>query len=360
MSPKIVHYVEAFGGGVFFAISQVANEQIRLGYKVTILFSRRWDTPKNIEEHFSKNVELIEVPFSLKPKILYNHIKTLFFLINNHNPDIVHAHSSYAGFFARIFLKKKRCKIFYTPHGLSILRKDLKKITRYLLLYVEKVAHKLSGNVIACSKSEMSIFKKEISESRVYCVHNAIPTDTISKFVLVKAPKVNQFIMVGRIVPQKNPSLFIELKKYLLIKDIKGNFTWVGDGNDFWKETLLSNGISVTGMLNRRDVWKIMSKSTIFLQTSLWEGMPLTIMEAQCIGLPVVSKASIGNRDVIINKSTGMLFDKKEEVVQIVMNLLNKQNNNWSELSKSSKDFAMNNYTINKHCSDLEKIYNLK
>ena len=357
MNMKIIHYVEAFGGGVFFAISQIANEQIKLGNEIIILFSRRWDTPNNIEKYFSDKIELIELPFSLTPNILYKHIRTLCSMISNHNPDIIHAHSSYAGFFARIILKNKDCKVYYTPHGLSILRKDLMKIYRYLALLMEKIAHKSSGKVIGCSKSEMNIYKEKISPSRVYYAHNAIPTDKISRFFINSMPELNKFIMVGRIVPQKNPSLFIELKKHLLNKGVKGDFTWVGDGDSLWTKRLVSNGINVTGMLNRKEVWKIMSKSTIFIQTSLWEGMPLTIMEAQCIGLPVVAKDTIGNIDTVIHGSTGMFFNTIDNAVKIIINLLDKNNDNWKKISDFSKDYAMQHYSIKKQCEVLREIY---
>tara|TARA_B100000902_G_C27204091_1_gene860633 strand:- start:178 stop:1245 length:1068 start_codon:yes stop_codon:yes gene_type:complete len=349
--------VESFGGGVFFAISQIANKQIEFGDQVIVVYSKRWDTPKNINKYFNEKIQLIEISFSLKPKKFIKHVIKCYNVIKNSNLDVLHLHSSYSGFIGRILFSRKAFKIFYTPHGLSILRLDLSKIHRLILLVLEKIAHFLSGYVIACSESESDAYKKYISNSKISFLNNSIPLDKLKKYNI--NPNINKktFIMVGRIMPQKNPNLFIEIKKQLELSGINAEYIWIGDGDIALKKNLVENNIKVTGILNRELVWEEMSKSFIFIQTSLWEGMPLTLMESQAIGLPIISNNTPGNTSVINHGETGYLYSDVNNAVELIKKLINFDNSIWLSISNKAKAYAQDNYSVSNYCMKLNKIY---
>ena len=107
---KICHIVESFGGGVFYAISQIANEQIAQGHSVIIVYSKRWDTPSNFKDSFSKDILFLQINMSvginIKGQVVL--LKTLKKIIKENCPDIIHAHSSIAGFYSRMLLQKKK------------------------------------------------------------------------------------------------------------------------------------------------------------------------------------------------------------------------------------------------------------
>ena len=354
---KICHIVESFGGGVFYAIRQIANEQIAQGHSVIIVNSIRWDTPSSYKNYFSDKITFYEVNMSIginvKEQVLS--VISLKRIILDNDPDIIHAHSSIAGFYARIFLNK-RSNLFYTPHGIAFLRKDVFSISKLVFLLIEKITHKMGGFIIACSKSEYNQIKEKISNKRIYILPNAVPTDALKELKINDRGTTSTIVMAGRISPQKNPSLFIAIKKALDKLNINADYLWLGEGDEYMKRQLINNGIVVTGFLEREYFWTKLSKSTIFLQTSLWEGMPLILMEAQCIGLPIVSNNTLGNADVVKHNFNGFLYNSIPGAIRLIMKLLN-DNNLWNHFSLNSREYALDTYSIRNYVNELQEIY---
>ncbi|HGY6831940.1 TPA: glycosyltransferase, partial [Escherichia coli] len=101
------------------------------------------------------------------------------------------------------------------------------------------------------------------------------------------------FTMVGRLWPQKNPLYFVEVAKQIIKNElIPGSiFVLVGDGElmsvikeHYLEDELLHNRLLLLGW--RNDISDILKASDVFVLPSLWEGMPLAILEAQSTGLP--------------------------------------------------------------------------
>ena len=126
----IAHIIEATATGTLSIAQMAANAQAQ-DNNVTVIFSRRSDTPKNIETLFSQKLSLVEenlqannFPFSVFA--LRKHLKTI-------KPDIVHCHSSFAGFLGRLATIGLKTKVFYSPHCISFMRQDISKANRVYL-----------------------------------------------------------------------------------------------------------------------------------------------------------------------------------------------------------------------------------
>ena len=59
---------------------------------------------------------------------------------------------------------------------------------------------------------------------------------------------------------------------------------------------------------NKKDVFKYLYESDLFLSTSLYEGHPISILEAMSIGLPIVASKVTGNIDTIKNNFSGLFY----------------------------------------------------
>ncbi|WP_155487378.1 glycosyltransferase, partial [Vibrio campbellii] len=71
------------------------------------------------------------------------------------------------------------------------------------------------------------------------------------------------------------------------------DITWIGGGERELEDQLRAQGIKVTGMIPRDEVVSLLKTSDLYLHTAAWEGMPLTILEAAKLHLPMVIR-SIG------------------------------------------------------------------
>src|SRR5690606_2961157 len=99
-------------------------------------------------------------------------------------------------------------------------------------------------------------------------------------------------------------------------------FVWIGDGE--FRESITAENIRVTGwFFHPEEIFREINKIDVYMQTSLWEGLPIAVLEAMALKKPVVATNIIGNKDIIISGETGFLFDKIEELGIIFKQLEN-------------------------------------
>ncbi len=106
---------------------------------------------------------------------------------------------------------------------------------------------------------------------------------------------------LGRICYQKNPVLFNDIASAM--PNI--HFLWIGDGE--LKERLKSENIEITGWMNREKALARAMNADVFLLTSLWEGMPISLLEAMHMKKLCVVNDVIGNHDVIESGKNGFV-----------------------------------------------------
>jgi len=242
---------------------------------------------------------------------LYKHLKRI-------NPDVIHGHSSKSGFLARAagFLLGKNHKVLYTSHAIHypLIRQPIK---RQIYKFSELVGYWLGGTIVACSKKEYDIIFKEITAgntNRLIRISNGIDTDqTIPKDYSIKNNKVKIGVL-GRISEQKAPWEFATIAKSINTKRHDIEFIWVGGGEENDVANLEQSGVRVTGMLSREEALKEVSTLDIFLQTSLYEGLSLALLEAQVAGIPAVVTNIPGNDEVVQHQQTGYVGNSTEEL----------------------------------------------
>ena len=162
-----------------------------------------------------------------------------------------------------------------------------------------------------------------------------------------KKPKL---LFVGRFEMQKNiPQLLNALK------DISQKFetTLVGEGsllNELKNLTskLKLSGVNFVGRADRNKLLNYYKNSDIFVLPSKREGMPLALLEATAMGLPIVATNVTGNREVVRNKENGILipFDDPKALSDALLKIKSSKNL-YSKLSKGaqriSKEFSWKN-----------------
>lgn len=311
---KIMHVAESFGAGVYSFLVDLCNE-LAEEHEIIIVYSEREETPKNYKSDFHQNVKFIKFDMGLKSSFLA--IPKLVEVLRNEKPDVVHLHSSKAGVIGRIASKmaKYKGKLFYNPHGLAYLRLDLSKMARKLIFLAEKFLTGLGGLVIAVSESE----KQEVQKysKNVISINNGIYLKKLNKELQVvninnNSSKQLTVGTVGRIAFQKNPQLFNEIAKKF--PDI--HFLWIGEGN--LRHQLTSSNIKITGWMDRKSVLQELSKIDIYIQTSLWEGLPISVLEAMFLKKPLVLNKCVGNVDLVRPGVNGYLCTSKDDFIKSI------------------------------------------
>ncbi|PZX95283.1 glycosyltransferase family 1 protein [Flavobacterium aquariorum] len=314
---KVVHVIEALGGGVYTYFKDLSfyfgDDKVVKEISTTIIYSgnRKEIDPEKIESQFSKGVSLIKINMvrDFSPIQDFKSILHLRKELQKLNPDVIHLHSSKAGVLGRIacFLLFKRKKIFYTPHGYSFLRTDISNLTKKTYWLIEKSFQQLFGGVtIACGDTEYEIAKK-IGKSML--IRNGINIEEVRLQHLKTQNQILTIGIVARITTARNPELFNAIA--LRFPDF--NFVWIGDGE--LNSTLTAPNIRITGwFMDRNEALKELNTIDIYIQTSLWEGLPIAVLEAMAMKKPVLATNVIGNKDIIFHNETGFLFNEIEEL----------------------------------------------
>ncbi|MCD8380910.1 MAG: glycosyltransferase [Lachnospiraceae bacterium] len=334
---RILFFVEAMGGGVFTYIVDLANE---LGnkYDMYVAYAVRPQTPSDYKDYFDKRIHLIEVKNFTRSVNFSKDIKAFFEIrkiADEVKPDIIHLHSSKAGALGRWAFNGKKTPLFYTPHGYSFLMKNYSALKRFIYKVIETVSAKRLCITISCSEGEHQETLK-LTKRAIY-VDNGINMGELDNLLASIKAEEHPFTVftLGRICYQKNPMLFNDIAKAL-----PGiHFLWIGDGE--LREELTSPNIEITGWLDRKNALARSVSADVFLLTSLWEGLPISLLEAMYMKKPCVVNDVIGNHDVIHSGVNGYVC---QNVCEFAKSIENIQNGKSSGLVETAYEGILNKY----------------
>lgn len=350
---KIVHVVESFGGGVYNFLVDLLNNTID-EFDITVIYALRPQTPDNFINDFDKRIKFIHSKYMTR-SIGLNDLKAFFEikkLLKSESPDIVHCHSSKAGLLTRLATNTKKIKTFYTPHGYSFLMEDSSKLKRLIYRSIEKIGTLNHSIIVACSKGEYEESLK-LTKRATY-VSNGVNLEKLKKYIPDKIKQINTkkltFVTTGRVSYQKNPELFNKIAENF--PQIK--FIWVGTGD--LEDKLTSKNIEITGWKNRDELMEILNKSDIFILPSLWEGLPISLLEAMALKKPCIVSNVIGNRDVISNENNGFVCNNLNEFIEVIKNIQDNKYN-LEKISENAFNDIKNIYNTEVMCKKYCNIY---
>lgn len=248
-----------------------------------------------------------------------NSIKDIFFIINflnkiskEKNIQIIHAHMTHSIIVASILrILNPSLKIVYTSHNINIGSK-----IRELIVWSLKSFRDVD---IVFSKDILKYFYKQ--NYRV--IPNGIKVDKYN-LGLEKNQKFT-FIAIGRLEIVKNHKFLIEMANELKDK-YDFEIQIVGDGylRDELKELIqkyaLEDKVKLLGL--RNDIPKLLGQAHCLLMPSLWEGLPIVILEAGASGLPVIS-TPVGSLPSLLNSENAYLVELdnfKNKMIEVLDN----------------------------------------
>jgi glycosyltransferase involved in cell wall biosynthesis len=319
---EIVHITEAFGGGVLSMLTQLSNRAAAAGVGVTILHSIRQETPDNFSRLFHPSVKLTYVNMTREVSVK-DDVSSLWALVRKLrecDPSVVHLHSSKAGVLGRAAARiaAPRARVFYSPHGLAFLRRDVSAVKQFAYLSFERIAARMGGTIVACSTSELQEIETKMHARKTRLIENGVNVKEIPART-EKHPGQVVIGMSGRASYQKNHEAFMVLAERLSNASTK--FVWIGGERDEVPEGLPHGGVASSGWVPRERALELTAELDIYVQTSRWEGMPIALIEAQVAGIPAVVTDVVGNRDVVLHGVTGFVASNDEDMARYIAQL---------------------------------------
>lgn len=345
---RIMHINEASATGTLRISLLLATLQAESANEIIYVFSRRPETPKEFPDQSIDGLNFTECRMTVFG-FLFSVLR-LRRLIKYHNPHIVHLHSSVAGFIGRIALIGLPQEVFYTPHCIAILRKDLKFFSRVVLLWLERLANLRVSTYCACSASEYAAITSMIDPKSVLLIENGIEDD----FPMHQSSSAGRgldgnvrdiaVLNLGGVRRQKCPDKYSRIVARL--NDRRPNLTsvWVGSGDPTYEEELRTAKVDLTGWLDAPQIKDLLSRSKVFLSTSEWEGMPVSVIEAMSFGVVPVLSDCEGNRDMVNHGSNGFLYVDEESAVHYITALLGSPSL-WRKMSRQCINLYKNRHS---------------
>ncbi len=341
---NLLHIVTGLGtGGAERVVLDLVKNANTENYSVSVV-----SMSKRIEmlDEFQKNN--INIQVLKKDNSTKDFIQIISFLnkyVNDNNIDIIHAHMTHA-MIASVIVKamNPKIKLVFTSHSISFGSKFREK-----LIYLLKP---FRNKDILFSNTQMSSIYRKDSE----IIPNGVDTDAYQ----VKIPKFDNFtfLAVGRLERVKNHIRLLKCALELKKENIKFQILIAGEGDqreqleNFIMKNHLEKQVKLLGL--RSDIAELMAKSHAFLMPSLWEGMPIVLLEAGASGLAVIS-TPVGTISSFIDKSTGYLA-KEDDFCKTMEYVLD----NYDEAKKKANRLqkkVIENYAIKNIVDKHQKIY---
>ena len=267
-----------------------------------------------------------DLPFSKNPFSLNNLKagKEVAKIIEQGCYDVVSCHTPLSSFFTRYCARHCETKMMYTAHGFHFYE-GAPFINRTLYKTMEKMAAKYTDVLVTINEEDYRAAKE--FKLRKNGVVKLIPGVGIDIEEIEIAKKDKEFVKqslglnkdsyvclsVGELNKNKNQLFVLENLKEYFQQDSNMHYLICGVGplqnqiQDWITRNHLDSQIHLLGY--RNDVRSILYGVDVFFSPSLREGLPVSVMEAMVVGVPIIASNVRGNRDLIKNAKNGLLFE---------------------------------------------------
>lgn len=271
----------------------------------------------------------------------YKKIKSV---IKEEQITIVHSHHRMAAFYAELTAPKDVIKIANAHNTFQ----DKKKLTQFAYRNTKLIA---VGEMV--KKNLTDYF--EIPAGQISVIHNAVKAfdGNIKSIEVLKDEREKGKVLIGnigRLSEQKGMGNFLDAAAITIKRHPEAFFVIVGDGE--LKRQLEEKAIQLKLQKNvlflgyRNDIQNVMSQLDFIVLSSLWEGLPLTPIEAFSVGKTVIGTAVDGTPEIIRDGVDGYLVEPRnpmqlaEKMNELIENLKMRESMETQAMKRYQDEFS--------------------
>ena len=363
MKSEIVFFTHTLEGGVGRVIMLLAE-----GFLNENVSSEVW-----VQENTNLSSSITPVKiFSFNKKKARQLFFVLLKKINEDKPRVIISSTFYTNIIAiaASLFSRHKVKVIVIEHiavksefkNLSLL----KKLTMRILVFL---FYRLAHSVVTVSNESGDILSKYclLPRKKIITIYNpVISKDLYEKSdTLIDHPFFNLghpiLLNVGRLDKQKDIGTLLNAFS-IITKEIESRLIIIGTGNEKaqlieqCKKLKIFNQVDFIGHL--KNPYPFFKKSSVFVLSSLYEGLPTVIIEAIALRLPVVStRCPSGPAEILKQGEFGILVPIKDpkSLAQGVLNLL-KNKNIIQEAPEAYLDIYTQKYSADRYLSLIKNI----
>jgi glycosyltransferase involved in cell wall biosynthesis len=323
---------------------------------------------------------------SISPASDYNAYRQLRKLIREFRPDIVHTHAAKPGAVGRLAAKAEGVPvILHTFHG-HVFHSYFNAAKTKFFIQTERFLAKKSDAIVAISEQQRKELVEDFRIAPAAKFHVVPLGFDLDRFQTNQPEKRNKFRLefgvtddtiaigiIGRLVPVKNHPFFLKALKFVLdhtTKKIKAFI--IGDGETRANLEMIATQLGIPFSQQdstahphplvftswRSDVDVINAGLDIICLTSLNEGTPVSLIEAQAANKPVVSTRVGGIADIVAEGQTALLSDVDDlegfsrHLLEVVQDEALRK-----KLGANSRGHVMERFSYQRLTKDMAQLY---
>lgn len=314
MAARVLWLIKGLGlGGAERLLALAAPHLNRRDFSYEVAYLLPWKTAlvRTLEEGGVPTVCLNHAaPFD--PRIVARLIRFL----RERQIDLLHLHLPYSGVVGRVAGRLAGVKgVIYTEHNLQERYHPLTRLANQLTLPLchhtiavsDEVAHSLRRSLFT-RRAAVSVILNGID---VEAVQSAAATSSEVRRELGIAP---DRLLVGVVIgfrPQKRPDLWVRAARMIADQEPRATFVLVGDGPSLAPTRALAAEVGLDGRAIftglRPDAPRLIAAFDLFMLSSMYEGLPVAVLEAMALGRPIVATRVGGLPGVIEHERSGLL-----------------------------------------------------
>lgn len=290
--------------------------------------------------------------------------------IRSEKIDLIHAHGTRANSNILWAARSLGIPVVYTIHGWSF-HDDQNPIVKKVRVLGEKYLTSKSTLNISVSESNKETGHKYFNGFRSVVVNNGINVNIFNperNFKSIKQelsiPENAKLVLfLARFTLQKQPLVLLKAFIEAAKKDENLFLLMVGDGEQKQEAVQIVEASEFKNRIIlspfRQDVPDVLAAAAIFVLASLWEGLPIALLEAMAMGKAIIASKVDGTREIIRHKENGLLIETDNLQQNLTESLLELSSDDQlrNQLQKNARQTVKDKFNAVDMTRQIEKIY---
>ena len=367
---KILEIInDATIGGGQVHVDQILSEIDKSRFVPFIACSEHGDFLEKFVKHGARYFP-VDIAKNLNVFCIYK----IYRILKNNRIDILHTHGGIAGLWGRLAaIFAQGTVVIHTIHGIHFLYYRQIVLQRIYII-IEKFLSKFTTITICVSNSDKKkgLAHKLFDPERCLVIRNGINHASFLSRKSSSSSKIFDFAQgthlicnVGSLDPVKGQKYLLAAFKLVTETLPNSKLLIIGDGpirNDLISDSRklgLENQVKFLGI--RTDVREILALCDLFVLTSLWEGLPLSVLEAMTMGKAIVASRIAGIQEIIEDGKEGLLISPENPILiaEAMIKLL--QDRSLAHvMGKRAQKKVSEQFRLDIMIKELEKVYSMQ
>lgn len=265
------------------------------------------------------DIPFVRAPYHPRNLLCYRQLKRV---IDEGGYSLIHCHTPVGGVLGRLAARKARkngTRVLYTAHGFHFFQGA--PLKNWLLYYpVEKLCAPLADGILTINEEDYRLAEQNLKTGRIFKLSGVgVDVDRLAQAQSKRQALREEcgigadekiVLSVGELSARKNQKVIIKALTCPGMERV--HYVIAGEGalrqelESYAAELRVRDRLHLLGF--RSDIAELLKSSDVFAFPSYQEGLPVSVMEAMAVGVPVVASRIRGNVDLIDEEKGGVLF----------------------------------------------------